>query len=130
VIYPRDKGLHEIFFQKHGMHECMFFANVDWIHDLDMWKSTTRLLFKFHGCPILWSSKLQLTITLSTMEAKYQALTDATKQVIWLWALLQEFKVDTQRPMVILCDNQNVVKLVKNLVINARTKHIKLEHFV
>jgi len=64
------------------------------------------------------------------MEAKYQALTDATKQVIWLWALLQEFKVDTQRPMVILCDNQSVVKLVKNLIFNARTKHIELEHFI
>jgi len=24
VIYPRDKGLHEIFFQKHGMHKCIF----------------------------------------------------------------------------------------------------------
>jgi hypothetical protein len=64
------------------------------------------------------------------MEAKYQALTNATKQVIWLWALLQEFKVDTQRPMVILCDNQSVVKLVKNLIFNARTKHIELEHFI
>jgi hypothetical protein len=128
VIYPGDKGLHGIFFQKHGMHECMFFANVDETHDLDKWKSTTKLLFKFHGCPILWNGKLQLTITLSTMEVEYQALMEATKEVTLLWALLQEFKVDTQGPMVILCDNQSVVKLMKNLVFNARTKHIKLEH--
>lgn len=62
------------------------------------------------------------------MEAECQALMEATKKVILLWALLQEFKVDIQGPMVILCDNQSVVTLVKNLVFNARTKHIKLEH--
>lgn len=106
----------------------MLFANVDWTHDLDQWKSTTKLLFKFHGCSILWNGKLQLTMTLSTMETKYQALMDATKEVIQLWSLLQEFKVDTQGPMVILCNNQSVVKLVKNLVFSARTKHIELKH--
>jgi hypothetical protein len=59
------KGLHGVFFQKHGTHKCMFFANVDWTHDLDNWKYTTKLLFKFHKCPILWNGKLHLTITLS-----------------------------------------------------------------
>lgn len=73
----------------------VLFANVDWTHDLDEWKSTTKLLFKFHGCSILSNGKLQLTMTLSTMETKYQALMDATKEVIRLWSLLQEFKVDT-----------------------------------
>jgi hypothetical protein len=53
---------------------------------------------------------------------------DVTKKGTWLWALFQEFKVDIQGPMVILCDNQSVVKLVKNLIFNARTKHIELKH--
>ena len=43
-------------------------------HDQVSVKSITRLLLNFRGDPIYWSSKLQLEIALSALEAKYISL--------------------------------------------------------
>jgi hypothetical protein len=45
-------------------------------------KSRTGFLITFAGCPLLWGSKLQHEISLSTMEAEYVALSYAMRQLI------------------------------------------------
>eukprot|EP00980_Cylindrotheca_fusiformis_P023216 scaffold10228_cov101-Cylindrotheca_fusiformis.AAC.1 len=40
--------------------------------------SRTGFIVKYAGCPIVWSSKLQSIIALSTTEAEYMALSAAT----------------------------------------------------
>lgn len=57
----------------------------------------------------------------------YKATAEATR-VVWLRRLLGdlEIKQTTAKPSV--CDNQIVLKLTKNLVYYALTKHIKAHH--
>jgi hypothetical protein len=41
----------------------------------------------YSGCPIIWVSKLQTDIALSTTESEYSALSKAAREVLWLIAL-------------------------------------------
>ena len=53
-------------------------------------KSRTGFLLTFGGVPLLWKSKLQDCIALSTMESEYIALSTAMRSLIHVRALLKE----------------------------------------
>ena len=44
--------------------------------------SRTGYIIQHTGCPVIWYSKLQTEIALSTMEAEYIALSQAMQEVI------------------------------------------------
>ena len=52
-------------------------------------KSRTGFVVCVNDCPIIWSSKLQETIALSTMMAEYYALSTAMREVLPLRSLVQ-----------------------------------------
>ncbi|KAK3026864.1 hypothetical protein RJ639_041991 [Escallonia herrerae] len=70
--------------------EVSGFVDSDYAGDLDSRRSTTGYVFTFYGRPICYKSVLQYTTTLSTMEAEYMALTEATKEALWLKGLVEE----------------------------------------
>lgn len=53
-------------------------------------RSRTGYVILAFGCPVLWKSKLQTEIALSTMEAEYVALSTACKDLIPILALVRE----------------------------------------
>ena len=46
----------------------------------------------YAGCPIVWASKLQTDIALSTTESEYSALSEATREILALMGLMEEIK--------------------------------------
>ncbi|GJZ03033.1 retrovirus-related pol polyprotein from transposon TNT 1-94 [Tanacetum coccineum] len=69
-------------------------------------------------------------VALSTTEAEYMALTEAIKEAIWLWGLLEELGVELNT-VAVNCDNQGVIHLSRNYVFHERTKHINVHyHFI
>ena len=54
--------------------------------------SRTGYLITYAGCPVVWCSKLQTEIALSTMEAEYIALSQALRQVIPMIQLMEELE--------------------------------------
>jgi len=92
----------------------------------------------FSGCPIVWSSRLQTEIALSTTEAEYIALSQATREVIPLMNTLKEISrifVFSVRTPTVLCslfeDNNSCIAIAKALRMSPRTKHtaMKYHHF-
>jgi hypothetical protein len=65
---------------------------------------------------------------MSTTEAKYRTLAEGAKKSVWLWNLLVDMHISQERPTMLFCDNQPSIKLVKNHVYHARTKHIEIEY--
>ena len=63
------------------------------------------------GLPITWSSQTQPIVAISSTEVEYGALDEATKELVWLQALLQDLQVEKNQSMMILCDNFSNVKL-------------------
>ena len=85
-------------------------------------------IFYLSGGAISWSSKHQATVALSSTEAEYMALIQATKEAIWLRSLLAELNYTQERPTTLFEDNQSAIALARNPVHHARSKHIDIQH--
>jgi hypothetical protein len=62
-------------------------------------RSRSGFVILMFGCPVLWKSKLQTEIALSTMEAEYVALSTAMKDLIPLIGLLRELRAAVGLPV-------------------------------
>jgi len=67
------------------------FFDVDWEGDVDKIKSTSNFVFLLRGGEVSWGSKKKACVALSTTKIKYVALSQPTRETIWLQELLNEF---------------------------------------
>jgi len=81
-----------------------------------------------NGGAIIWQSRRQPTVALSTTEAEYMALTEASKEVKWIRTFLAELGYGSTKSTVVNTDNQGALALAKNPVSHARSKHIDIRH--
>ena len=90
-------------------------------------------------CPIVWASKMQTDIALSTTESEYSALSEATREVLWLMGLMTKVKErlvpGTINIPTIKCtvfeDNEGAKAMATVPKMRPRTKHIngRMHHF-
>ena len=67
-------------------------------------------------------------MALSTAEAEYIVASMASCEAVWLRKLFNEFFGFTLDTTVILCDNQNGIRLSENPVFHDRSKHIDIRY--
>lgn len=104
------------------------YADSDFARDNDR-KSTSGCLLKVYSNPVVWRSKKQSTVALSTTEAEFIALCEATCVACWAKKLLAELNVDC-KSTVIYEDNLSTIKAFHNAD-QKRLKHIDVKyHFV
>ena len=103
--------------------------------DADNVMSRTGYVIMYAGCPIMWSSKLQTEIALSTAEAEYIALSQAMRQVIPLMNLIAEvgciFEIYMPKPQIhckVFEDNRSAITIAESSKFTPRTKHIALKY--
>ncbi len=102
------------------------YCDADWGGNQGSRHSTTGFIFKICGGAVLWNSKKQPTIALSSTEAEYMSATQAAKEAVWLRQLLKDMRYKQKGPTILHEDNQGCIMLSKNLVYHARTKHIDI----
>lgn len=103
------------------------FSDADLGGCLDTRKSTTGYIFTLGGTAVSWMSRLQKSVALSTTEAEYMAISEASKEMIWLKNFLEELG-KKQADSALYSDSQSAIHLAKNPVFHARTKHIQLRY--
>ncbi|KAG6606576.1 Integrase catalytic core protein [Phytophthora cinnamomi] len=99
------------------------YSDADWAGDLSDRKSTSGYLFQVAGGPISWGSKKQSSVSLSTSEAEYIALSLAIQEGKWVHKLLCEILVAARGvtpELKIFEDNQSCIKMTKNPVNHGR----------
>lgn len=118
-------GLH---YKMTGTFEC--YSDADFAGDTLTRKSTTGVLCKFSDAAIIWQSKKQQSVALSTTEAEYVSASIAAKEIVWVSRLLNEIGIKSEANTLFV-DNVSAIKLVKNPEFHQRTKHIDVRyHFV
>jgi hypothetical protein len=117
LTYKRNGGVAEV---------IQSYSDADFAAGEDR-KSISGYIFILAGSPISWQAKKQSMIALSTAEAEYAALTQATKEAIWLQNLLKDLGMSKYAPRVINVDNQGAIALAENPIHHARTKHLDVQ---
>lgn len=91
-------------------------------------RSYTVYVFLISGAAITWKSQKQHTVALSSTEAEYISLAEATKEAIYLRSLLTELGLREFIDITIFVDNKGAQCLAGDPVFHARTKHIDIKH--
>jgi hypothetical protein len=113
--------------------------NVEHHQDPVCAKSRTGYCLTLGDCPVLWVSKLQTEIALSTTEAEYVALSQAIRELLPMCELFQEIgtalKLKCALPTIlhstVFEDYNGALSLATSPKISPRTQHIavKYHHF-
>ena len=87
-------------------------------------------MFSLGSGTVLWSSKKQPTVALSSTEAEYRGATIAACEVVWLKRILKDLGFPIKDP-IMYCNNMSNIHLARNPIFHARTKHIEVHyHFI
>jgi hypothetical protein len=123
LIYTKTKT-------KENISQLIGYSDADYAGSVDDRKSTSGYIFKYNNCVVTWNSAKQKTVSLSSTEAEYLALTTAIKEALWLKQLLSELN-RKQEEITMYCDNKSTICLSKNPEFHSRTKHIDIRyHFI
>jgi hypothetical protein len=103
------------------------YTDSDLAGSIDDRKSTSGYMVTFAGGAVAWQSKLQKCVALSTTEAEFIAIVEASKELLWLRKFAMELGVK-QEKYVLFCDNQSAIHLSKNSSFHSRSKHIDVRY--
>ncbi|KAM1411401.1 hypothetical protein COP1_024098 [Malus domestica] len=107
------------------------FSDADWAGDPNDRRSTTGLVVFLGSNPVSWSSKKQQTVSRSSTEAEYRAMSTTSAELDWILQVLAFLQVQISSPPVLFCDNLSAIALSFNPVQHQRSKHIEVDvHFV
>jgi hypothetical protein len=108
-------------------------------HDPSTARSRSGYIIFYAGCPVLWASRLQTEIALSSTESEYISLSQSLREVLPLMRLVKEirqagFEMPGASPNVhckAFEDNSGALEMAKTHKLRPRTKHlnIKYHHF-
>ena len=129
--YLQGTKSHGLRFQPSDKIDFRGYSDADWAGDHADRKSTSGYTFMLMGAPVSWGSKKQSSVSLSTSEAEYIALSLAIQEGKWVHRLLCEILAAANEPgpdLVIREDNQSCIKMTKNPVNHGRAKHIDIKY--
>ena len=105
--------------------------DADHANDPDRRRSRSGYIIRANGNVIDFGTGLQPKTASSTPVAEYVALASLTKQLIFIYQLLQTIGVDVIHPMKIFEDNKGAVCISKNAASQKKTRAIEIRyHFV
>ena len=71
-----------------------------------------------------WKSKAQRSVTLSSTEAEWIALSEAVKEIIFVLQLLESLGIKVNLPITVRVDNTGAIFMAKNTNTTSGTKHV------
>lgn len=107
--------------------DCL--VDSDWAGDIVDRKSTSGYIIRLYGNVIFWKSRKQKSVTKSSTEAEYVALSEALSEVTFIRGLLNEvFKIKFDAPIKIYEDNSGAVSIAKSGNLSKKSKYIEVQY--
>lgn len=115
--------------EKYGPMGVVGYADSSYAGDPEDRKSITGYCFFLGGGIVTWCSKRQRTVSTSTSEAEYVAVSHGAREGVWMRRFLIELPPEQAvRKMEMLGDNETSLTLTKDHESQYRTKHIDVMH--
>lgn len=114
--------------------QIIVYSDADFAANRDDRTSIGGQLILLDNSPIAWRTFKEKSVSLSTMEAEFVAMTEAAKELLWFDRILDEClerKVitGTKTKSLLLVDNQAAIDFVRSPIENYHTKHIDIKLF-
>ena len=101
----------------------------DWAGDSVHRKSVTGIVLKLAGGAILYKSKYQETVALSSTEAEFAAACEAGKSILYVRSILNEINISQDNATVLHIDNNGALLMGNAQQPTCRTKHVDIKKF-
>ena len=117
--------------RRDGIFNITGYSDADYAGDKDTRRSISGLVIYLCGIPIMWKSKGQKAVTLSSTKSEYYALSELCSEIIFVKQILEFLEVEIEYPIIVKVDNVGAMFLANNPVLSQRTKHILVwQHFI
>ena len=134
VLDTADQGLKMKPRQQTGLEspwELNAYCDSDYSGDVDTRRSVTGFIVYVMDCPISWKSKSQRSVTLSSTEAEYVAISEVCAAIMFIKQIVEFVGVSVKKPIIINVDNVGAIYLANSATTSNRTKHVDTRyHFV
>jgi len=111
--------------------ELTMYSDSEYGGDKDNRISIGGYILFLMNVPILWRSRAQRSVTLSSAEAEYIALSEAAKEVKFIVQVLDSLGIKVKQPVTIRVDNVGAIFMTRNASTSSRTRHVDIRyHFV
>ncbi|XP_076383614.1 uncharacterized protein LOC143260914 [Megalopta genalis] len=96
---------------KNNISNLTGYVDADWAVCIQDRRSYTGFVFTMNGGTVSWESRKQRTVPLSSTEAEYMALSDASKEAMYLLRLARDMGISGPRTVKLFNDNLGAQKL-------------------
>lgn len=123
-----NDGLRVGVWQEGQDNTLVAYCDADWGSNQDDRRSVSGVVLTLNGGPVIFKSKYQRTVALSTSEAEYMAMSMCVQDVLWARSLMHDLGFKQDKATVVWEDNQGAIALATNPGYHARTKHVDIRH--
>ncbi|KAK2416966.1 putative mitochondrial protein [Trifolium repens] len=127
VRYLKQSPGKGLMFPRSSELQILGYSDADWAGCLDTRRSTSGYCFFLGNSLVSWKAKKQVTVSRSSSEAEYRALSTATCELLWMLHLLKDLGLTCDKLPVLYCDSQSAVHIASNPVFHERTKHLDID---
>jgi hypothetical protein len=107
------------------------FCDSNWAVDPETRVRVTGFIIYLLNAPICWHSKSQKGVNLLSKEAKYVGISEAIKELKFIYYLLCDLHIKINLPILVKMDNIGAIFMSENASTSFRTQHVDTRyHFV
>lgn len=125
VRYLKGSAGQGIFLKADDSLDISIYCDADW-GACPLTRLSLSAYITFLGSsPVTWKTTKQDTVSLSSAESEYRAMSVAVKELKWFKELFDSFGIYPSLPMKLYCDSKSAIHIASNPVFHERTKHVE-----